>query len=112
MNIIKSGLRDIKTTTGLIGAKKIRKPHEAYLELSSLEMERHRLNKEKEKAESRTKDINKRFEEIDKKEAALLEFIERPTDFNNGSGKNDNKEKPIPSYKFSPADIKERIITY
>ena len=30
------GLQVLKTTTGLIGAKRIRKPHEAYLELSSL----------------------------------------------------------------------------
>ena len=105
-------LNEIKTTTGLIGSRKVRKPHEAYIELSSLEIERHRLGKEKEKAESRIEFINKRFEEIDKKITALLQFIERPVNVVNKKNKKQSKTESIPSYRVSPEDIRERTITY
>ncbi|MEK6766723.1 MAG: hypothetical protein AABY49_10930 [Planctomycetota bacterium] len=106
------GLQVLKTTTGLIGAKRIRKPHEAYLELSSLEIERHRLNREKDKAESRIKDINKRFEEIGGKVVSLLKFIKEPKNMNKKKNRKDSKPEPIPSYRKSPENIRERTITY
>ncbi len=106
------GLQVLKTTTGLIGAKRIRKPHEAYLELSSLEIERHRLGREKKKAESRIKEIERRFDEIDRKVKMLHGFIEDPANPDKKKGKKRKKVEPIPSYKAAPEDIKERTMTY
>ncbi len=106
------GVNAIKTTTGLVGAKRIRKSHEAYLELSSLEIEKHRLNVEKKNAETRIKVINKRFKEIDKKELALLKFIKKPNSDINEDNINHSAAEPFPTYCKSTENIRERIVTY
>ena len=113
MSEIKRGLQGIKTTTGLVGSKRVRKPHEAYLELSSLEMEKHRLNREKKNAEARIETINTRFENIDRKEIMLHKFIEKPNNiYDKEESSKRNMPEPVPSYEASSVALRERTITY
>lgn len=105
------GLNIIKTTTGIAGSKGVKKPHEAFREISCLEMEKQRLDKEKKIAESRIDLINNRFKEIERKRLALFEFIERP-DMDNKKKKKRNKPEPMPLHRISSGEIRERIITY
>ncbi len=109
----RSGLQKIKTTTGLSSKRKVRKPHEAYLELSSLELERHRLKIEKENAEGRIISINNRIKDIDKEEIRLHKFIEKPNDLciKDECGTS-NGPQPVQSYSVSKEAIRERVLNY
>ena len=111
-SIGRRGLQELKTTAGLNCSRKIRKPHEAYLELSSLELERHRLGREKAKAEFIIKETERRFDEIDRKKKILHGFIKDPPTLDKKKGKKRKKVEPIPSYSAAPVEIKERAMTY
>lgn len=79
MNIQKrKGIRDIKTHAGTV--KKTFLPHEVYMRISTLEMERvHRL-REMESAQKRIRTIMERLKEIDAEKGNLLNHIKTKTE--------------------------------
>lgn len=80
MNIQKrKGMRDIKTHAGTV--KKTFLPHEIYMRVSTLEMERvHRL-REMESARKRIRAIMERLKEIDAEKGNLLNHIKAKTEY-------------------------------
>lgn len=64
------GLRDIRTRSGKVGRAGV--PYMAYMNISCLEMEKARREKEKFSAETRIKNINGRLAEIEAEKAELL----------------------------------------
>ncbi len=58
-------------------------PHAAYMKITTLELEKLRLNTAKERAARRIRDINERLRQLEEQKAALLRNIER----NLGSGR-------------------------
>jgi hypothetical protein len=74
MAIPRRGLQDIPTLTGKV--KKATLPHEVYLRISHIEMEKARKTLESEKARQRMADIAARLEEIKAEKEALLQAVE------------------------------------
>jgi len=68
------GLRDIRTVTGKVGKATL--PHEAYLRISHIEMEKARKTLESEKAKQLMADIAARLQEIEAEKASLLLSME------------------------------------
>ncbi len=67
------GLQDIRTITGRV--RKATLPHEAYLRISHIEMEKARKTVESEKARQMMADIAVRLEEIEAEKTALLQSL-------------------------------------
>ena len=73
MAIPRRGLQDIRTLTGRV--RKTTLPHEAYLRISHIEMEKARKTQESEKAKQLMADIKARLEEIESEKDALLQTM-------------------------------------
>jgi len=76
MAIPRRGLQDIRTLTGKV--RKATIPHEAYLRISHIEMEKARKTQESEKARQLMADIAARLEEIEAEKSALLQAVSEP----------------------------------
>lgn len=75
----RKGIRDIKTHAGTV--KKMYLPHEVYMRISTLEMERvHRL-REMESAQKRIRTIMDRLKEIDDEKGNLLNHIKAKAEY-------------------------------
>jgi hypothetical protein len=70
------GLKDLRTTGGL-GASQIA-PHAAYMKITSLELEKLRLNRVRQHAMRRVAEIDQRTEEINAEKAALIAAMDAP----------------------------------
>jgi hypothetical protein len=70
MTIPRRGIQDIRTLTGKV--RKVTIPHEAYLRISHIEMEKARKTQESEKARQLMADIAARLAEIEAEKANLL----------------------------------------
>ncbi len=68
------GLQDIRTLAGRVDQAAV--PYKAFMKLSALEMEKLRRGEEKASALHRVKNIDTRFQEIEKEKAGLLEVLE------------------------------------
>ena len=73
MAIPRRGLQDIRTLTGKV--RKSTLPHEAYLRISHIEMEKARKTVESEKARQLMADIASRLQEIEAEKQALLQAV-------------------------------------
>ena len=73
MSIPRRGLQDIRTLTGKV--RKSTLPHEAYLRISHIEMEKARKAVESEKARQLMADIASRLQEIEAEKQALLQAV-------------------------------------
>ena len=73
MAIPRRGLQDIRTLTGKV--RKATLPHEAYLRISHIEMEKARKTVESEKARQMMADISARLREIEAEKEALLQAM-------------------------------------
>jgi hypothetical protein len=73
MTIPRRGIQDIRTLTGKI--RKITIPHEAYLRISHIEMEKARKTMESEKARQLMADIAVRLAEIEAEKVSLLQSL-------------------------------------
>ncbi len=73
MAIPRRGLQDIRTLTGKV--RKATLPHEAYLRISHIEMEKARKAVESEKARQLMADIANRLQEIEAEKEALLQAV-------------------------------------
>jgi len=73
MAIPRRSLQDIRTLTGRV--RKATLPHEAYLRISHIEMEKARKTLESEKARQMMADIAARLEEIEAEKASLLQAM-------------------------------------
>ncbi|AEB09626.1 hypothetical protein [Desulfobacca acetoxidans] len=71
MAIPRRGLQDIRTVTGKVGKATL--PHEAYLRISHIEMEKARKLVESEKAKQLMADIATRLQEIESEKNRLLQ---------------------------------------
>ena len=70
MAIPRRGIQDIRTLTGKVGKAIL--PHEAYLRISHIEMEKARKTVESEKARQLVADIAARLAEIEAEKESLL----------------------------------------
>jgi CHASE3 domain sensor protein len=73
MSIPRRSLQDIRTMTGKV--RKATLPHEAYLRISHIEMEKARKTVESEKARQMMADIASRLQEIEAEKEALLQAV-------------------------------------
>ncbi|MDP2044890.1 MAG: hypothetical protein Q8L00_01630, partial [Deltaproteobacteria bacterium] len=73
MTIPRRGIQDIRTLTGKV--RKATIPHEAYLRISHIEMEKARKTLESEKARQLMADIAARMAEIEAEKASLLQSL-------------------------------------
>ena len=73
MAIPRRGIQDIRTLTGKV--RKATIPHEAYLRISHIEMEKARKTLESEKARQLMADIAARLEEIEAEKETLLQDL-------------------------------------
>jgi hypothetical protein len=73
MGIPRRGIQDIRTLTGKV--RKVTIPHEAYLRISHIEMEKARKTLESEKASQLMADIAARLTEIEAEKASLLRSL-------------------------------------
>jgi len=73
MAILRRGIQDIRTLTGRV--RKATLPHEAYLRISHIEMEKARKTLESEKAKQLMADIAARLVEIEAEKEALLQDL-------------------------------------
>ena len=73
MAIPRRGIQDIRTLTGKV--RKATIPHEAYLRISHIEMEKARKTLESEKAKQLILDIAARLAEIEAEKEALLQGL-------------------------------------
>ncbi|MBM4295379.1 MAG: hypothetical protein FJ126_10845 [Deltaproteobacteria bacterium] len=73
MAVPRRGLQDIRTVTGKVGKATL--PHEAYLRISHIEMEKARKTLESEKARQLMADIAARLQEIEAEKKALLQAV-------------------------------------
>ena|SRR3989304_6510732 len=73
MNVLRKGVRDIRTRTG--GVERTHAPHRAFLKIAILEMEKARRGKERESAQARIQSIDNRLCEIEKEKEALLMLL-------------------------------------
>lgn len=71
MAMPRRGLQDIRTQTGKVGQAIL--PHEAYLRISHIEMEKARKSVESEKARQLMADIAARLQEIEDEKKRLLQ---------------------------------------
>jgi hypothetical protein len=71
MTVPRRGLQDIRTLTGRV--RKATLPHEAYLRISHIEMEKARKLQESEKARQLMADIAARLQEIEAEKNNLLQ---------------------------------------
>lgn len=71
MAVPRRGLQDIRTITGRV--RKATLPHEAYLRISHIEMEKARKLQESEKARQLMADISARLQEIEAEKDVLLQ---------------------------------------
>lgn len=69
-------LQDVRTLSGRVD--QTFKPHKAFLRISCLEMEKARMDKEKESILLRLKSIEKRLEEMAAEKNTLLETVGKP----------------------------------
>ena len=76
MAVPRRGLQDIPTLTGKV--KRATLPHEVFLRISHIEMEKARKTLESEKARQRMADIAARLEDIEAEKAALLQALAEP----------------------------------
>jgi hypothetical protein len=76
MAIPRRGLQDIPTLTGKV--KRATLPHEVFLRISHIEMEKARKTLESEKARQRMADIAARLEDIETEKTALLQALAPP----------------------------------
>ena len=74
MAIPRRGLQDIRTLTGKV--RKATIPHEVYLRISHIEMEKARKTLESEKARQLMADIAARLAEIEAEKTGLLQSLE------------------------------------
>jgi hypothetical protein len=86
MAIPRRGLQEIRTLTGRV--RKATLPHEAYLRISHIEMEKARKLQESEKARQVMADISSRLQEIEAEKDALLQEM--------GERQGSNKGQPGP----------------
>lgn len=76
MAITRKGIRrvqDIRTHAGMASEKRL--PHQAYLRVACLEMEKFRRAQERQSAMHRVETIDARFEEIGVEQAVLLQRV-------------------------------------
>jgi len=73
MGIPRRGIQDIRTLTGKV--RKATIPHEAYLRISHIEMEKARKTQESEKARQLMADIAARLQEIEAEKENLLQTM-------------------------------------
>jgi hypothetical protein len=73
MGIPRRGIQDIRTLTGKV--RKATIPHEAYLRISHIEMEKARKTQESEKARQLMADIAARLAEIEAEKENLLQTM-------------------------------------
>ncbi len=73
MALPRRGIQDIRTLTGKV--RKATIPHEAYLRISHIEMEKARKTLESEKARQLMADIAARLAEIEAEKEALLQGL-------------------------------------
>ncbi|MGA9755658.1 MAG: hypothetical protein WBV23_11005 [Desulfobaccales bacterium] len=73
MTIPRRGIQDIRTLTGKV--RKATIPHEAYLRISHIEMEKARKTLESEKARQLMADIGARLAEIEAEKESLLQSL-------------------------------------
>ncbi|MBM4302253.1 MAG: hypothetical protein FJ121_12145 [Deltaproteobacteria bacterium] len=73
MTIPRRGIQDIRTLTGKV--RKLTIPHEAYLRISHIEMEKARKTQESEKARQLMADIAARLLEIEAEKTSLLQSL-------------------------------------
>jgi hypothetical protein len=73
MAIPRRGIQDIRTLTGRV--RKATIPHEAYLRISHIEMEKARKTQESEKARQLMADIAARLAEIETEKENLLQTL-------------------------------------
>ena len=73
MTIPRRGIQDIRTLTGKV--RKLTIPHEAYLRISHIEMEKARKTLESEKARQLMADIAARLAEIEAEKVSLLQSL-------------------------------------
>ena len=73
MAIPRRGLQEIRTLTGRV--RKATLPHEAFLRISHIEMEKARKTLESEKARQLMADIAARLQEIEAEKEALLQGL-------------------------------------
>jgi CHASE3 domain sensor protein len=73
MSIPRRSLQDIRTLTGRV--RKATLPHEAYLRISHIEMEKARKAVESDKARQLMADIASRIQEIEAEKEALLQAM-------------------------------------
>jgi hypothetical protein len=97
MAIPRRGLQDIPTLTGKV--KRATLPHEVFLRISHIEMEKARKNLESEKARQRMADIAARLQDIEAEKAALLQAVAPP---------GPEAERPGPDPLRSPGGLKIR----
>jgi hypothetical protein len=73
MAIPRRGIQDLRTLTGKV--RKTTIPHEAYLRICHIEMEKARKTQEKEKARQLMADIAARLAEIEAEKESLLQTV-------------------------------------
>lgn len=98
------GIQDIRTLAGRVDQAAV--PYKAYMKLSTLEMEKLRRGEEKASALQRVKNIDTRFQEIEKEKVVLLEVLKgRGLD---GSLRNISLEPVKPQPRRSTGGLKIR----
>jgi len=74
MAAIRRGLRDIRTLAGRVG--KVSTPHNAFMRISHIELEKARRSREKEAATQLIADIDERIQEIEAEKTDILRNLE------------------------------------
>jgi hypothetical protein len=69
------GVQNIRTLAGKVDI--FAEPYRAYMQITTLEMEKARRGKERESATRRVREIDARFQEIEKEKASLLKGLAR-----------------------------------
>jgi len=75
MNGIRRGLRDIRTFSGRVG--KVKAPHNGFLRISHIELEKARRKVERDAASQLIADIDERLAEIEAEKNSILRWLER-----------------------------------
>jgi len=74
MGVNRRGLRDIQTLSGRVG--KVNAPHNAFMRISHIELEKARRGRERDAAKRLIDDIDERIREIEAEKAVILENLE------------------------------------
>jgi hypothetical protein len=69
------GVQNIRTLAGKVDI--FAEPYRAYMQITTLEMEKARRGKERESAMRRVREIDARFQEIEREKASLLKGLAR-----------------------------------